>query len=91
MNDSPEIRFKTLLIDAICGVGFPSMILAEECVKVGMAEFAGSHQAPEWRRPALQELPIDTLQELYDGLADKRDALFTQAPEPAAPRIILGH
>ncbi len=91
---SVEGRFKTLLVDAICGVGFPSMVLAQECEKVGMAEFTGNPHNPEWKwhRAALDELPVDTLQELYDGLADKREALDNpHAPEPEAPRIIVGH
>ena len=94
MTDSAETRFKQLLVDAICGVGFPSIVLAQECEKVGMAEFTGTVYEPEWQwsRPALDGLPVSTLQELYEGLADKRDALDNHpATTPEAPRIIVGH
>lgn len=42
MTDDKEIEFderafKTLIIDAVCGVGFPSQILAAECENAGMA------------------------------------------------------
>ena len=70
-----ERAFKTLVIDAICGVGFPSTLLAEECVKAGLAVDVGNQWNPAylWRRNRLQRCSLDQLQELYEGLCEARE------------------
>ena len=75
MND--DQRYQQLLIDAICGVGFPSVILAQECERVGLARF--DHLVQEWRwdRKALWNVTIEPLQELYQGLCESREELLT--------------
>ena len=80
MMDDHEIEFaerafKTLLVDAICGVGFPSLPLAAECEKAGLAADAGNQWNPSylWRRERLQRCSINQLQELYEGLCEARE------------------
>lgn len=70
-------QFHQLLIDAICGVGFPSVLLAQECERVGMADYDSVTTRWLWDRKALSKLPVETLQELYQGLCDEREANFT--------------
>lgn len=90
-----EQRYQLLLVDAICGVGFPSITLAAECQRVGMAEFTGNQWNPDWKwdRKALRKLPHQTLQELYEGLCEQREenmqpkAPLDDVPEPSS--IIL--
>ena len=67
--------FKTLLTDAVCGVGFPSRIIATECEKTGMAAFIGNQHNPNylWRRERLMKCSVDQLQELYQGLCEARE------------------
>lgn len=71
---------KTLIIDALVGIGFPSMLLAGECEKVGLAYFTGNQSQPEWawRLDVLEKIELEKLQELYTGLREARDEL--QAP-----------
>lgn len=70
-----EQQFQQLLIDAICGVGFPSVILAQECERVGLAD---SHATGwRWDRKALWKIAIEPLQELYEGLCQAREEQFT--------------
>ena len=78
-----EQKYLLLLVDAICGVGFPSITLADECERVGMANFTGNQWNPawEWDRKALLKLPAETLQELYEGLCTQREKNM----EPTAP------
>lgn len=68
------MSFKQLLVDAICGVGFPCILLAEECVRVGLALSAGNQWNPawEWNAKALAACTEDQLQELYQALCEKR-------------------
>lgn len=70
-----ERAFKTLLIDAICGVGFPSRLLAAECENAGLAVDVGPALTTQhvWRRERLQRCSIDQLQELYEGLCEARE------------------
>ena len=84
-----EDRFKQLLIDAICGVGFPSVLLAQECERVGMADYDGNIWV--WDRKALSKLPVETLQELYQGLCDEREKNFipTDPVDDYQPSIVL--
>ena len=87
-----ENRFKQLLVDAICGVGFPSVFLAQECEKVGMATFTGNRHNHiwEWDRRALLAITTGALQELYDGLCEERERNFTPTdPVDDYPGIIV--
>lgn len=63
-----EIPFKTLLVDAVAGAGFPDEAFAERCTKLGLAEFTGNQHNQGWRwlKGRLYEsLPEDELQLLY--------------------------
>lgn len=73
---------KTLLIDAIVGVGFPAVTLALECEKVGMARFTGNQYNPswEWNRLALYKCSEEQLQELYQGVREERESQNTPKP-----------
>ena len=79
---------KTLIIDAICGVGFPSMIVASECEKLGLATFTGDQHNPEWQwsREALAGCRIETLEELYGSLRTKREQQAAQSAQATAPQ-----
>ena len=66
-----ETAFKVLLIDAICGVGFPNILLGGECEKVGLAEFDNGHYT--WKRRALARNTTERLQELYQALCEARE------------------
>ena len=70
-----ERFLKRLVVDAICGVGFPSMVLALECEKAGLATDIGPALSTQfiWRRERLMRCRIDQLQELYQGLCEARD------------------
>ena len=65
---------KLLLVDAICGIGFPSMQLALQAEMTGMARDG------EWMRDRLMVCREDQLQALYQGLREAREeaALETQ-------------
>lgn len=82
-------QFHQLIIDAICGVGFPSVLLAQECERVGMADYDGSSWV--WDRKALAKLPVETLQELYQGLCDEREKNFipTDPVDDYQPSLII--
>lgn len=85
-----EQRFHQLLVDAICGVGFPSVILAQECESVGLAEYDLYHQRFEWDRKALFHVTIEQLQELYQGLCEAREENFKPTdPVDDFPGIIV--
>lgn len=70
-----EQKFQLLLIDAICGVGFPAVTIAAECERVGMATYSYSLDGGTWLwdRKALWNVTIDDLQELYSGLCERRE------------------
>lgn len=59
-----------LFVDAIVGVGFPSPAAAESATASGLATFTGTprYDAWAWKRTALDELDLPTLQDLYTGL-----------------------
>lgn len=59
-----------LFIDAIVGVGFPSVAAAESATANGLATFTGNqhYERWDWNRTALDELDLPTLQDLYTGL-----------------------
>lgn len=89
-----EQRFQQMIIDAICGVGFPSITLADQCQRVGLADFTGNQWNPDWAwdRKALWKIKIEDLQALYDGLCEQRDInQQPTAPLEASPEIIIAH
>ena len=69
-------RYKQLLIDAICGVGFPSLLLAQECERVGLADLNPTRNGWLWDRKALWAVETDSLQELYEGLCKSREEML---------------
>ena len=87
-------RFKQLLIDAICGVGFPSLILASQCEQAGLATMQ-PHSAGgplfTWDVIALGAVEVDQLQALYDGLCALREENFTPTDlvEDFTPSLII--
>lgn len=89
---SYDQQFTQLLIDAVCGVGFPSLLLAQECERVGLADYtAGAGWA--WDRRALAAVSIDALQELYTGLCEAREENFTPTDpvDDYEPSILLAN
>lgn len=82
---------KTLVIDAIVGIGFPSVLLADECRKAGLAEFAGHQWSNhyEWRRDQLEKIELEKLQELYTALREAREEGSVAEPENDKPLIQL--
>lgn len=66
---------KTLVIDAICGVGLPTLTLAIECERKGLAYFAGNQHNEHWRwiRDKLEDQPLEILQALYESLREARE------------------
>jgi hypothetical protein len=64
---------KTLVIDAICGVGFPTLTLSLECERKGVAYFAGDTRAWRWHREALEAQSLEFLQALYESLREARE------------------
>lgn len=88
MND--DQRYQQLLIDAICGVGFPSLLLAQECERVGLANLNATHDGWLWDRKALWKVDASQLQELYQGMcATREDMLTPTEPLEDVPLIIL--
>ena len=87
-----EQCFKRMVVDAICGVGFPSALLAQECVKTGLAALVG-HAADAtnyiWRCDRLLKCSTESLQELYVGLCDARDEVTPPDPACTSSRLIL--
>lgn len=85
---------KTLVLDAIIGVGLPSVTLALECERVGLARLAGDPFDPhwEWIRDRLEACSLEQLQELYTGLREARDEIAEQVEaEASKPIIELAH
>jgi hypothetical protein len=67
---------KTLLVDAICGVGFPSIEIGEHAVKAGAARYKGAIHDDNymWNRGVLLSEDEDILKQLYEGLREARSA-----------------
>jgi len=61
-----ELFTRMLFTDAIIGVGFPHHQVATDALRGKLAYATASGWL--WNRTALEELPIDTLQDLYTGL-----------------------
>lgn len=84
---------KTLIIDAIMGVGFVgSFTLSTEAEKAGLAEFSGlsTGDSWRWRRDKLEELDLPALQTLYEGLRAEREMQQERCvAEQAAERSAL--
>ena len=82
---------KTLVIDAIVGVGFPSVVLAGECERVGLAKFNGDQWNPGWvwLRDRLEAVELESLQELYQGMREAREENVITTPEEPESLIIL--
>lgn len=80
---------KILLVDAICGIGFPSMLLAEEATKVGLATYTGNQHnwSWAWHRDRLLACDLDKLQALYQGLREARE----ENQRPAEPESVIIH
>lgn len=59
-----------LLIDAISGVGFPTMAIAIEAENTHYAFFDALIENWRWSQPALAKLPEAQLQNLYANLKE---------------------
>lgn len=69
--------FRTLVVDAAVGVGFPTIAVGVLAERSGLATFkpatALSGSAWTWSRDKLNALPMDTLQELYISLKEAQN------------------
>lgn len=79
--------FRQLLVDAIVGVGFPSIGFAQHCEALGVASFSGDQQSPSWawNVSALKGFGATELTALYEAISEERDAAEAQA----APQILV--
>ena len=70
MTDNHELFTHALFVDGIVGIGFPHYQVAIDAERGGLAVFTGNQWNEDWawKRPALEELPTPTLQELYTSL-----------------------
>ena len=69
--DAPiEITLKDLLLDAIKGVGFPTIAIGVVAEREGVAWFTGNSQGEHWRwhMDKLVHLSEEKLQALYHNL-----------------------
>lgn len=71
---------KTLTIDAIVGAGFHSVVIAQECERIGLATFDKYRNTWAWRREQLEKLELDPLQELYTAMRESREELAAAEP-----------
>lgn len=69
---------KTLIIDAICGVGFPTLSLALEAESQGLSQYDMSTRSHQWATDKLVAQPLETLQKLYEALREAREEEFVQ-------------
>jgi hypothetical protein len=67
--------FSVLVIDAIVGVGFPTIAAGVMAERAGLATYSRNQGEPHWywSRDKLKALPLPTLQELYLSLKEARD------------------
>lgn len=81
---------KTLVIDAICGVGFPTLSIALTAERAHLAHYVGgqNNARHEWRREKLQELDQETLQMMYEGLRTERDG-SDETPAAASTETLI--
>lgn len=86
---------KTLVIDAIVGVGFPTLTLALSAEKSQMATYIGGqfNAKHQWNRAKLEELPLETLKTIYEGLRSEREIQEAEpvavATKPGAPKLYV--
>ena len=79
---------KTLVIDAIVGAGFHSVVIAQECERIGLATFDKYRNTWAWRREQLEKLELDPLQELYTAMRESREEIQAAEPEPVDEPLI---
>lgn len=79
---------KTLVIDALIGAGIHSVVLAQECERVGLAGYDKRTQTWSWRREQLERIDLERLQELYTAMREAREEATLTEPEEK-PLIIL--
>jgi len=77
---------KTLTIDAIVGAGFHSVVIAQECERIGLATFDKYRNTWSWKREQLEKLELDPLQELYTAMRESREEI--EAAEPIDQPLI---
>jgi hypothetical protein len=63
---------KTLIIDALCGVGFPSEQIALQCELAGLAVRSADGRW-SWIRDRLEAAPQQMLEELYSAMREYRE------------------
>jgi len=70
---------KAILIDAIVGVGFPSIDVAMKASSVGLAHFTGNqhNESWDWHREMLEQADTDDLHDLYLAICDERSKKAT--------------
>ena len=69
---------KTLIIDAICGVGFPTLSLAVEAENNGLSYYDMASRSHRWDTDKLVAQPLETLQKLYEALREAREEEYMQ-------------
>lgn len=77
---------KTLTIDAIIGAGFHSVVIAQECERIGLATYDNYRGSWNWKREQLEKLELDPLQELYTAMRESREEI--EATEPVDEPLI---
>ena len=84
---------KTLIIDAICGVGFPGFAIGVEAERSRLAYFSGNahNHGWQWRRDKLEGQSLEKLQALYENLRIARDDLSATPPAVATPAEVPAH
>lgn len=80
---------KTLVIDAVIGAGIHSVVIAQECERLGLADFDKHHTKWSWRRGMLEKLELEQLQELYTAMRESREGLDAAEPEEPQSLIVL--
>lgn len=65
-----DVPIKDVMIDAICGAGFPNQQVGMWAQGLSLASFSGNqwNEGWEWNRSALCELELDALFAIYGRL-----------------------
>jgi hypothetical protein len=65
--------YRGLLVDAIVGRGFPTMVQADRFTRDGLARFTGNqhNDAWTWDRERLEFLPVEKLETIYQELGGR--------------------
>lgn len=81
---------RTLLMDAIRGVGFPTYGIADDFEKAGLARFVGNQHNADWVwvPDKLEAMTEDRLQQVYETLRNAREAEHARLRE-IRPKILL--